>query len=143
MVAASAAGDPGHDLLLENLKASYYDNLPPKGKFATGAIVGFAFSRFTVNSAVSALKMTGAAFIASEVIHRSGVFDSVNLLSDENAELLALVNRSFTRRVTNFSTEVRSHLKPERVQATVNSALSQEKMCTIGAATGAFVGFIL
>lgn len=41
-----------------------YDELPPKGKFASGAFLGFAGSRFAVKSAVSIVKVAGAAFIA-------------------------------------------------------------------------------
>lgn len=40
-----------------------YSNLPPKGKFATGAVVGFSTVRFTLSTATRALKIGGAAFL--------------------------------------------------------------------------------
>ncbi len=40
-----------------------YDKLPPSGKFAAGAGVGFVGSRVAVKSAVSGVKVAGAAFI--------------------------------------------------------------------------------
>lgn len=41
-----------------------YDSLPPKGKFATGAFVGFVGAKAFVGSAVKAIKIGGAAFVA-------------------------------------------------------------------------------
>lgn len=41
-----------------------YDELSDKGKFATGAVAGFAGSRVVVKSAVSVVKLAGAAYIA-------------------------------------------------------------------------------
>ena len=41
-----------------------YDELPENGKFATGALVGFGGSRVAIKSAVSVVKVAGAAFIA-------------------------------------------------------------------------------
>ena len=40
-----------------------YDKLPPSGKFAAGAGVGFVGSRVAVKSTVSGVKAAGAAFI--------------------------------------------------------------------------------
>lgn len=40
-----------------------YDNLPPQGKFAVGAGVGLVGSRVAVKTAVSGVKVAGAAFI--------------------------------------------------------------------------------
>ena len=40
-----------------------YDKLPPSGKFAAGAGVGLVGSRVAVKSAVSGVKVAGAAFI--------------------------------------------------------------------------------
>jgi hypothetical protein len=41
-----------------------YDGLSPNGKFVAGAALGFVGSRLVLGSAVSALKVAGAAFIA-------------------------------------------------------------------------------
>jgi hypothetical protein len=50
------------DGIVQSLKKLYGD-LPPHGKMATGAFVGFASSRVAVKTAVGGLKMAGAAFI--------------------------------------------------------------------------------
>mmetsp|Transcript_12736 Transcript_12736/g.16756 ORF Transcript_12736/g.16756 Transcript_12736/m.16756 type:complete len:164 (+) Transcript_12736:81-572(+) len=139
--ADDAVGEVGD--LFQNLKESYYDNLPANGKFATGAVAGFAASRFTVNRAVGALKFAGAAFIASEVIERTGVFDKVDLLSDENEARLEMAKRSLTKTVKKFSTRVKNELKPAKIEATINAAFKQEKMCTMGFASGAFAGLVI
>ena len=41
-----------------------YDSLSPKGKFAVGAGVGYVGAKVVVGSAVKAIKVAGAAFIA-------------------------------------------------------------------------------
>ena len=41
-----------------------YDDLPEKGKFATGAVAGFGVSRVAIKSAVGVVKVAGAAFVA-------------------------------------------------------------------------------
>jgi hypothetical protein len=53
---AQAAG------FLKSLREKY-DALPESGKFATGACIGFGGSRLAVKSAVSVVKIAGAAFV--------------------------------------------------------------------------------
>ena len=40
-----------------------YQNLSPRNKFIAAAALGFVGSRLTVNVAVNAIKITGAAFL--------------------------------------------------------------------------------
>ena len=40
-----------------------YSNLPPKGKFATGAVAGFTTIRLVLNTATRFLKIGGALFL--------------------------------------------------------------------------------
>ena len=54
----AAAGADGQSL------REQYESLPPKGKFATGAVVGFVGAKVVVGSAVKAAKVAGAAFLA-------------------------------------------------------------------------------
>lgn len=58
--AEAAASEKG---LFGSVKETYYDDLPPPGKFATGAGIGFVGSRLTVKTASNALKAAGATFI--------------------------------------------------------------------------------
>jgi hypothetical protein len=41
-----------------------YEKLPDQGKFATGSVVGFGASKMVVKSAVTFVKVAGAAFVA-------------------------------------------------------------------------------
>ena len=41
-----------------------FDALPPKGKFATGAFVGFAATRVAIKTTTGILKIAGATFVA-------------------------------------------------------------------------------
>lgn len=47
---------------IDSLKTAY-DDLPPHGKLATGAVFGFISSRVAVKTVVGGLKFAGAAFI--------------------------------------------------------------------------------
>lgn len=40
-----------------------YEKLPDQGKFVTGAVVGFGASKMVVKSAVTFVKVAGAAFV--------------------------------------------------------------------------------
>ena len=42
---------------------SFYDSLPPPGKFAVGAGAGFLGSRIAVKAAVTSVKTAGTAFV--------------------------------------------------------------------------------
>ncbi len=61
MARADDAKDSGGNIV-DSLKAAY-DDLPPRGKLAVGAVAGFATSRVAVKTAVGAVKLAGAAFI--------------------------------------------------------------------------------
>ena len=41
-----------------------YEKFPDKGKFVTGAVIGFGASKMVVKSAVTFVKVAGAAFVA-------------------------------------------------------------------------------
>ena len=63
MSITSSISSASAESLVSQLKEKY-DELPDKGKFATGAFAGFVGSRMAVKSAVSIVKVAGAAFIA-------------------------------------------------------------------------------
>ena len=59
----SVAVTPAAAADAQSLK-EHYDSLSPKGKFAVGAGVGYVGAKVVVGSAVKAIKVAGAAFIA-------------------------------------------------------------------------------
>eukprot|EP00566_Odontella_aurita_P027477 CAMPEP_0113559950 /NCGR_PEP_ID=MMETSP0015_2-20120614/19171_1 /TAXON_ID=2838 /ORGANISM="Odontella" /LENGTH=168 /DNA_ID=CAMNT_0000461623 /DNA_START=39 /DNA_END=545 /DNA_ORIENTATION=- /assembly_acc=CAM_ASM_000160 len=121
-----------------------FEELPPKGKFATGAFAGFAATRIAVGTVTKTIKFAGAAFIASEVMNAAGVFDKIDIdISEEQSALLGRAKRRVTSTVNGFRQHVRQQLTPAKVQANIESALQKERMATIGAAAGAFAGCIL
>lgn len=121
-----------------------FEELPPKGKFATGAFAGFAASRIAVGTVTKTVKIAGAAFIASEVMNAAGVFDKLDMnISDEQSALLGTARRRLTSTVNGFRKKVRQQLSPAKIQANVESAVRKERMATLGAAAGAFAGCIL
>lgn len=62
VVSLTAAADDGKNVF--SYLREKYDELPEKGKFATGAVLGFGGSRVAIKSAVTVVKVAGAAFIA-------------------------------------------------------------------------------
>lgn len=62
-LASPARGDEDNAGAFANLKKMYED-LPDQGKFVTGAVVGYAGSRFAVRSATAVVKVAGAVFVA-------------------------------------------------------------------------------
>ena len=122
-----------------------FDALPPKGKFATGAFVGFAATRVAIKTTTGILKIAGATFVASEVLNRAGVFNTVDLpdISEENMALLKKARRVAASSLNNFRMEVRQRLSPEKVKSVFDSALEKERMGTLGLASGAVAGFVL
>jgi hypothetical protein len=63
LVSLTSASSAVGQTLFSQLREKY-DELPEKGKFATGAFAGFVGARVTVKSAVSVVKVAGAAYIA-------------------------------------------------------------------------------
>ena len=144
-----------------------YDDLPEKGKFATGAAVGFGGSRVAIKSAVSVVKVAGAAFIAyvclslsirlslysgtfltpqhcvttfsTEVLNAAGVLDDIPSLSEEQSAMAENVKRRALSAASGFRTTLRKRLNPENLK----SLMETDRMATMGAAAGAFVGFLL
>ncbi len=56
---SSAKGDD----IVAYLKEKY-EEMPEKGRFAAGAVAGFVGSRVAIKSAVSVIKVAGAAYVA-------------------------------------------------------------------------------
>ena len=112
-----------------------YDELPDNGKFATGAVAGFGVSRIAIKSATGVVKIAGAAFVASEALNAAGVFDDVPTYASEGAVDIKQKALSAANDIRNA---VRRRLGPDGLKRLMKT----DRMATMGAATGAFVGFI-
>uniref|UniRef100_A0A6V2PN63 PS II complex 12 kDa extrinsic protein n=1 Tax=Ditylum brightwellii TaxID=49249 RepID=A0A6V2PN63_9STRA len=119
-----------------------YSALPPKGKLASGAFVGYVGSRLTVRAVVSAIKISGAAYIASEVLDYTGYL-RLPELSSETEEALEKVKIAAKRFVNQWRIQVRHYLNPDNIKAYIKKALETDSMTTMGLALGAFLGFLL
>mmetsp|Transcript_11484 Transcript_11484/g.27083 ORF Transcript_11484/g.27083 Transcript_11484/m.27083 type:complete len:163 (-) Transcript_11484:191-679(-) len=126
-----------------------YDSLSPKGKFAVGAGVGYVGAKVVVGSAVKAIKVAGAAFIASEVMNAAGVFkdidlpDSVDNVLDDAKPFMDIAKKRTLVAINDLRTTVRRKINPAKLRYNLEEALVKERMATLGAATGAFVGLAL
>ena len=63
LVAQNLSSSARADDVFSYLKEKY-EELPEKGRFAAGAVAGFVGSRVAVKSAVTVIKVAGAAYIA-------------------------------------------------------------------------------
>jgi hypothetical protein len=132
-----ADGNPLKGPYYDYLKQKY-DDLPDNGKLATGAIAGFAVSRVAIKSAVTVVKVAGAAFVATEAMNAAGILDDIQIpdsYSDERENLkrraLAIAN--------NFRNGVRKQVNAEKLR----SLMKTDRMATLGFCSGAFVGFLV
>lgn len=124
--------------LLKKLRAKYKE-FPPTGQFATGAAVGFGTSRVAVKGAVSFVKIAGVAFVTTEVLNAAGVLDDIPSFSEDQIELAESLKRRALSAADSFRTNVRRRLNPN----TIRKWMETDRMGTLGALSGAFVGFML
>lgn len=121
-----------------------YTNLPPKGKFATGAVAGFTTIRLMLNTATRFLKIGGAVFLLSEAFHASGLLDDVDLISDENEAKLHQMKHTMLREADKMRLHVREkYLNLANVRSFVSKAMDNDVLVTTGFATGAAIGLIM
>jgi len=117
-----------------------YDSLPPYGKFACGAALGFTGSRCAIKTVVGGAKLVGAAFIATEVLHITGVIDGMpDLVGEENAEKVFNAKDTIVNGLENFRLEVRRQLNPQQLRETAKN----EREAALGFAGGAFVAMMI
>ncbi|CAJ1966896.1 unnamed protein product [Cylindrotheca closterium] len=115
-----------------------YDDLPENGKLATGAVAGYGVSRVAIKSAVTVVKVAGAAFVATEALNAAGVLDEIKIPDHFSSEKENLKRRALTA-ANDFRNGVREKLKPE----TLRRFMETDRMASIGFASGAFLGFVL
>lgn len=113
-----------------------YDTLPEQGKFATGAVIGFTTSKIAVRSAVKFVKIAGATFVATEMLEAAGILDTDTYTNSESAQ-------NVKQRVLSKVGDVRKAVHRQFDGKNIKSWMESDKMGTIGAATGAFFGFLL
>ena len=119
-----------------NTARDQYDNLPEQGKFATGAVVGFTTSKIAVNSAVKLVKIAGATFVATEMLEAVGILDTELYTNSEPA-------KDIKNRVLMKVGDIRNSIKQKFDGKNIKKWLESDKMATLGAATGAFFGFLM
>lgn len=137
LVRSTRAQDGPFQSTYDYLKQKY-DDLPENGKLATGAVAGYGVSRVAIKSAVTVVKVAGAAFVATEALNAAGVLDEIKFpdsLTDEKENL----KRRALSVANGFRNGVRERLKPE----TLKRYMETERMASIGFASGAFLGFVV
>ena len=112
-----------------------YDKLPDQGKFATGAVVGYTTSKVVVKSAVKFVKIAGAAFVATEVLEATGILEMDTFADSEASES---IKKTAINKIGEFRNSIRKRLDGKNLKRWMET----DKMGTLGAATGAFFGFL-
>ena len=87
--------------------------------------------------------------LRSEVMNAAGVFDDIDLpdsvdsvLGDAKPFMEVAKKRTLTT-INDLRTAVRAKINPAKLRENLEAALVKERMATLGAATGAFVGLAL
>lgn len=75
------------------LSHRYYDPLPSKAKCAVGTVCGFVSSRIALGVANRIVRLTGAVWVASEVLHTSGFCDETKCVPEEMRPWIGIVKR--------------------------------------------------
>jgi len=105
-----------------------------------GAGTGFVGSRIAVKGSVTAVKVTGAAFVLGEVLNYSGVLDQI---SSENKAFISNAKNSCLKSLKNLRTHAHRKLAPSGIRKSIERAVTTEKTATACFAAGAFVGFMI
>jgi len=118
-----------------------YKTLSDPGKFASGAVVGFGASKVAVKSAVKFVKISGAFFIATEILEATGILDNMDGVFDSSAD--GMEREGIKRRLLNKISDFRTFIRSWFDEFNLKRYLEQDKMGTLGCAAGAFFGFLL
>jgi hypothetical protein len=120
-----------------------FDDLPPKGKFGVSAVGGFAATKISIRTTMKAVKVGGAAFIMTEVLHQAGVLDDASNRSDLSHDFFHGIQQKVASTVNDCRIAVREHLNMDNMRRVYKSCLENEKMGTLGFTTGAVAGLLL
>mmetsp|Transcript_12661 Transcript_12661/g.23732 ORF Transcript_12661/g.23732 Transcript_12661/m.23732 type:complete len:168 (-) Transcript_12661:88-591(-) len=120
-----------------------FDDLPPKGKFGVSAIGGFAITKISMRTTIKVVKVGGAAFIMTEVLHQAGVLDDFSYPSDSSHKFILGIRQKIASTVNECRITVRKHLNVDNMRQVYKSCLQNEKMGTLGFTTGAVAGLLL
>mmetsp|Transcript_8476 Transcript_8476/g.12322 ORF Transcript_8476/g.12322 Transcript_8476/m.12322 type:complete len:182 (-) Transcript_8476:356-901(-) len=118
-----------------------YEDLPPKGKFATGAFVGITTTRYAVKTAVGVMKLTAAAFLISEALSFAGL-TKVDL-SEENEQIVKHIKNSVMQGVEDCRVKIRVHLNPEKIRSRIAEGVEHDKYGSAGLVVGATAGLLI
>jgi hypothetical protein len=117
----------------------YYDPLPAKAKCAVGTVCGFVSSRIALGVANRVVRLTGAIWVASEVLHTSGFCDETKCVPEEMRPWIGIIKRALIKQCMNVRLMARKIYDQERIRE-----LAQKDGKFFGGfASGAFVGFVV
>jgi hypothetical protein len=121
------------------LTHKYYDPLPPKAKCAVGTICGFTASRLTLGVANRIVRLTGAVWVASEVLYTSGFCDEAQCVPGEMRPWIGILKRALINQCIKVRLLARKIYNQERIR----EIAQQDQMFAGGFASGALVGFVV
>lgn len=121
-----------------------YNELSPRGKFATGAFVGFTSSRMFVRTATKMIKIAGISYIGSEVLSKAGFLDDIDdYVSYENQEMIQQMASKLKHNINFYRVQMKEKLNPKKIKGYIDTAMSKDKMSSTGFATGATFGLLV
>lgn len=121
------------------LTQRYYDPLPVKAKCAVGTICGFASSRIALGVANRLVRVTGAIWVASEVLHTSGFCDETKCVPEEMRPWIGIIRRALVKQCVRVRLMARKIYNQERIR----EIAKKDSQFAGGFASGAFIGFVV
>jgi hypothetical protein len=128
-----------------------YESLPPKARFGVSALGGFLATKLTIRQTVKIAKFGGAAFVISEVMHQTGVLDTIegntnidfdDILSDRSEDALKGFKQKVFHRIDQCRMTVREQLNLGKIREEYKNCLERDKLGTLGFTTGTVAGLV-
>ncbi|GFH48307.1 hypothetical protein CTEN210_04783 [Chaetoceros tenuissimus] len=129
-----------------------YEQLPPQGKFGVASIGGFVGTKISIRSTGKLLRISGATFLLSEVMHQAGLLDEIAKKGDEFVDInltaegenaLKGIKQRICSTVNECRMKVRKELNMEKIRSHYQELLEKDKLGTLGFTTGAVFGLLV
>lgn len=96
---------------------------------------------FLPTATIKTVKTAGAAYIAFEALEYAGILDEAR--TPESKELLKRARDYVLKSIDGFRHDIRTNLRPSKVQDRIQKGMEKDKAGTTGLGTGAFLGLVV
>jgi hypothetical protein len=117
-----------------------FEKLTPRGRFATGALIGFSGLRFVEKSMGPFVTGAGVAYCVTEILHQTGWTTESSAGGGDNT--LKQMQESFKQASEDYRSFVRRQLDPKSLRKRIDACYDYDRPGSAGFATGIFAGLM-